>query len=119
MPGLRSDDRVELPTGGLPGLEPRHVDRQPAGSGELGHPRVGFDAEHAAAGSLELARGNAGAAADIEQIASRASGDDPRHERFGVARPSLVIALRVDAERLGHLPGLMQFGRGRFGMLGR
>ena len=68
MPRLGGDDRVERPAGWLPGFEGRHLDLQAAGSREVGHPRIGLDAEHGAAGGLELAGCDAGAAADVEHV---------------------------------------------------
>jgi hypothetical protein len=51
---------------------PERVDLDPATAGELRHPRVRLDPEHRAAGRLELPGFDAGAAADIQDIACAA-----------------------------------------------
>ena len=104
-------DRVECPAGRVPGFERRHLDLEPAPPGEVGHPRVGVDAEHPAPGRLELPGGDAGAAADVEHVGAGAGGDDPVHQRAGIAGAGSVVAFGVRAERLRHLPGLMRLGR--------
>ncbi len=48
MPRLSGDDRIEHPVTRLPRLEGCHLDPQAAGSREVGHSRIGFDAEHRA-----------------------------------------------------------------------
>jgi hypothetical protein len=113
VPRLGGDHRVERPPGRLPRLERRDLDRQAALAGETGHPRVGLDAEHRAAGRLELPGGDAGAAPDVEHVPARTAGDDPCHQRAGVAGPGPVVPRGVDAERLGHPPGLVRAGRRR------
>jgi hypothetical protein len=119
VPRLGGDHGVERPAGWLPGFECRNLDLQAAGSREVGHPRVRLDAEHCAAGGLELPGCDAGATADVQHVRAWATGDDPRHQGIGVAGPGLVVALRVRTERLGHRPGLMRLRRGRFWLLSR
>ena len=83
--------------------------------GQVRHPRVGIDAEHSAAGRLELAGHDAGPAADVEDlrdvgaVLAPRGGRDPVHQRVGVAGPGPVVAVGIQAERLGYLPGLMGF----------
>ena len=108
VPGLRGDDRVERAAGRVPVLERRHLDLDPGLPGQLGHPRVGIDAEHPAPGRLEQPGGDAGPAADVEDVAARAGGDDPLHQGTGIAGPGPVVAAGVRAERLCHLPVPMQ-----------
>jgi hypothetical protein len=108
VPRLGGEHRVEGSAGRFPGLEGRHLDRQSAGPSEVGHPRVRLDTEHGATGGLELPGGDAGAAAHVEYVGSRASRDDTRHQVVGVARPGPVVASRVHAEGLGRLSGLVR-----------
>ena len=98
MPGLAGDDRVERPPGGVPRLEGRHFSLDAGSPGELGHPRVGFYAEHRATGRLELPGGDARATADVEDVEAGAGGDDPLHEGAGVAGPNPVAPLGVHTE---------------------
>jgi hypothetical protein len=105
------------PAGAVPGFERRRLDLGPAAPRERGHPGVGLDAEHAAAGRLELPGCDAGAAADVQDVRSRAGGHDPFHQGTGVGRPGAVVASGVLAERLGYLPVLVEF-RGRRGRPG-
>ena len=112
VPGRAGDDRVELPPGGVPGFEGRHLDLEPAAPGELGHPRVGLDPEHRAAGRLELPGFGAGAAADVEDVVPRAGGDDPLDQGVGVAGPGPVVAFEVHPERLRHLPVAVRLALG-------
>ena len=73
----------------------------------LRHPRVNFHAEHPAPDGLERSRRDTSAGPYIEHVSARACGNDPLDESSGVARPTPVVALRVRAERLRHLPGLV------------
>jgi len=73
-------------------------------AGQRGHALVGLDAEHRAAGRLELAGLDARAAPDVEHVAPGARRDDPLDERGRVPRPGPVVALGVHAERLGEVP---------------
>lgn len=107
VPGLPRDDRVELSAGGLPGFKCRHLDLEPVPPRDICHPRVDLDPEHAAAGSLELAGGDPGPTADVEDVWPWAGSYDPLHHRLGIARPGSVVALGVRAERLGNLSLLM------------
>jgi len=116
VPGLPGDDRVEGTAGAVPGLERGHLDLEPVPTGQVRHPRVGIDPEHPAAGRLELPGHDAGPAADVEDVgdvvtvlAPRGAGRDPVHQRVGVAGPGPVVAVGIQAERLGYLPGLMGF----------
>ena len=119
MPGLGRDYRVERPAGRLPVLERRHLDPQAVSFRELGHPRIWLDPEDGAAGGLELPARDAGSTAHVEQVRTRASGDDPLHQCTGIAGPSLVVTLHVRTERLGHRPGLVQLRSGRLWLLPR
>jgi hypothetical protein len=103
VPRLPGDDRVEAPPGGVPVLELRHLDVEPARPGEVGHPRVGVDAEHPAAGRLEEPSRDPRAAAGVDHVAAGALGDDPVHHRGRIAESGAVVAAGVGAERLGHL----------------
>jgi hypothetical protein len=109
VPGLPGDDRVERAASGIPGLEGRHLGSDAGRPGELGHPPVGVDPEHRAAGGQELPGGYAGAAADVEHVPPRAGGDDPLHQRVGIWGAGAVVARGVRAERLRDLPGLVGF----------
>jgi hypothetical protein len=113
VPGLPGDDRVECPAGGVPGFEGRHLDLDPAAPRELGHARVGLDAQHLAAGRLELPGFDAGAAADVQDVGPGAGGDDPLDHSLGVAGPGPVVAFGVGAERLCYLPVVMRRRLGR------
>ena len=128
MPGLAGDDRVEFPAGWVPGFERRHLDLDPPPLCQVGHPRVGLDPEHPAAGRSELPGGDAGTAANIEDVVSGATIDDPLHHGFGVARPGPIVAFGVRAERLRpllawicfatqHAPPLVQGSLGNFANL--
>jgi len=108
VPGRPGDDRIELPAGRVPGFERRHLDLDPGPPREVGHPRVGLDAEHLAAGRLELPGFYAGAAADVEDAGPGAGGDDLLHQGVGIAGPGPVVAFGVRAERLRYLPVLMR-----------
>jgi hypothetical protein len=112
VPGLPGHDRVEGPAGRVPGFERRHLDLEPGLPGQFGHPRVGIDPEHAAAGRLEQPGGDAGAAADVEDIAAGAGGDDPVHQGVGIAGAGPVIAFGVRAERFGYIALVMRLGPG-------
>ncbi len=96
--------RVEFPVGTVPGFQRRHLDLYPAAPGETGHPRVGINAQHPAAGRLELPGGDAGTAADIENVGPGNGGGNPLHQGGGIARAGPVVALGVRAERLRYLP---------------
>ena len=61
---------------------------------------------------MELASGDAGAAADIDEIAARAGVDEARDHGLWVARPGPLVTLGVRSERLGHLSGLMRLVSG-------
>jgi len=113
VPGLPGDDRIELAAGGIPGFERRHLDLESAPPRQAGHPRVDLDPEHPAAGRLELARGDAGADADVEDAGAGAGGDDPAHHGPGIAGPGPVVAFGVRAERLRYLPGSMRLVPGK------
>jgi hypothetical protein len=113
VPGGAGDDRVEVAARAVPGFERRHLDLDPAVPGELRHPRVWLDAEHPAAGRLELPGRGAGAAADVDHVGAGAGGDDPVHQSAGIRRPGAVVAFGVSAERLGYLPAAMDL---RFGL---
>ena len=110
VPGCPGDDRVEGATGRVPGFERGYVHLEAAAPREIGHPGVGLDAEHLAAGRLELPSCDAGAAADVEDVRPRTGGDDPLNQGLGVTGPGPVVALRVYPERLRHLPVLMGLG---------
>ena len=111
VPGLPGDDRVEFPAGAVPGLERRHLDLEPVPPRQVGHPRVGLDAEHPAA----RPPGTAGPRCRSRSRRRGTSGPsgaprgrhDPLHQRAGVARPGPVVAVGVRAERLRHLAGLV------------
>jgi hypothetical protein len=79
VPGRAGDDRVVVPARGIPLLERRHLNLHASGPREAGHPRVGLDAQHRAARSLELPGLDAGAAADVEEVRSWAGGEDTSH----------------------------------------
>ncbi len=104
VPGLRGDDRVERAADRVPVLELRDLRLGPALPGQLGHPRVGINAEPPAAGRLEQPGGDAGAAPDVEDVASRAGGDDAVHQAGGIGGPGPVVAAGVGTEPLGDLP---------------
>lgn len=57
--------------GWLPHLKSAHLDRQAGSPREVGHPRIGLDAEHGATGRLELACGDTSTAADVEHLEAR------------------------------------------------
>jgi hypothetical protein len=63
VPGLPGDDRVEVPAGGVPGFERRHIDLDSGAPGEVGHPGVGLHPQHLAADRLELPGVDAGSRA--------------------------------------------------------
>jgi hypothetical protein len=79
VPGLSGNDRVKRPAGRVPVFECRHLDLDSALPGQISHPGVGIDAEHPAAGRPELPGGDAGPAADVQDVGARAGGDDPLH----------------------------------------
>jgi hypothetical protein len=110
VPGGPGDDRVELPAGRIPGFQRRDLDIDPGPAREPGHPRVGLDAQHQAPRRLELARLDPRPAADIQDAAPRAGGDDPPHQGIGIGRAGTVVAFGVAAERLGHPPVAMRLG---------
>jgi hypothetical protein len=112
VPSLPGDDGVERPARRVPVLQRRHLDLDPCLPRELGHPPVGLDAEHLAAGRLELPGLDAGAAADVEDVGPGAGGDDPLHHRVGIAGPGPVVAFGLPPERLRHLPVSMRLGSG-------
>jgi len=91
VPRLGGDHRVERSAVRVPGFERCSLDRKAAGSGELGHPRIRLYAEHGAAGRLELAGRDAGAAADVEHVRPGASGHGLRHQGAWVAGASAVV----------------------------
>jgi hypothetical protein len=94
--------QVESPAGGIPCLERRHLDLESARPGHCGHPLIWFDAEHLAAGRLELSPRNARPAADVYDLPP---GGWLRgcHHRQRVVRSGALVATRVRSERLGHL----------------
>jgi len=104
VPGLPGDDRVERPARGIPRLECRHVDVEPATTRRFGHPRVDLDPEHPAAGGAERLGGDARADPDVEDGGAGSGSEDPFHHGPRIARPRPVVPLGVRAERLGHLP---------------
>ncbi|EGJ78889.1 putative methyltransferase type 11 [Streptomyces sp. Tu6071] len=112
VPGGAGDDRVELPPGRLPVLEPGDLDLNAAASCEGGHPLVGFDTEHRAADRLELPSLDAGPGPDVEDVPTGACRDDPVHQGLGIRRSGAVVAFGVDAERLGCLPVAVGLGAG-------
>ncbi len=109
MPGHAGDDGVERTTGRLPGLEGRHLGGHSGAPREVGHPLVNIDSEDLAAGRLELAGDDSGAAPDVEYVGTGAGGHDPGHHGVRVARAGPVVALGVGAKRLGVLADLMRF----------
>ncbi len=119
VPGRSGGDDVEGAAVGVPRLERRLLDVEPAPASEGGHARVGLDTQHGAAGGQELARGGAGAAADVEDVAARAGGDDPLDQGVRVGGPGAVVTFGIDPEGLGHLPlpvgvrDVLGGGRGR------
>jgi len=113
VPGLPGNDRIEVSSGGVPSLEGRHLDLDPAAACKVGHPRVGLDPEHLAAGSLELPGFYAGTDADVEDVGSGAGGDDAPHHGVGVAGPGPVVAFGIRAEGLSHLSVSMWLVLGR------
>ena len=93
---------------GVPGLELRHLDLDPAVPGKAGHARVGIDPEHPAPGRLELPGCDAGTAADIENVEAGTGGDDTLHQGTGIVRAGPVVTFGVRPERLRYLPVLMR-----------
>ncbi len=112
VPGGACDDRVELPPGRLPVLEPGDLDLDTAPSRKGSHPLVGLDTEHRAAGRLELPGLDAGPGSDVEDVPTGACRDDPVHQGLGIRRSGAVVAFGVHAERLGRLPMAVGLGSG-------
>ena len=108
VPGLPGDDRVEMTARRIPGLDRGYLDLDSAAPGLVGHPPVGINPEHLAAGRLEQPGGDAGPAADVEKARAGADGDDPVHQGVRVAGPGAVVARGIRAERLRHFPVLMR-----------
>jgi hypothetical protein len=111
VPRLPGDDRVERPAGRIPDLELGHLDIDPALPGQFGHACIRIDPEHPAPRFLELAGRYAGAAADIENVAAGAAGDDAVYQGLGIAGPGSVVALGVRAEAFRDEPVLMRLVR--------
>jgi len=93
VPSLAGDDRVESPTVGVPLFELRHLDFEPVAAGKLGHPGAHLDTKHPVSGCLERPGGNTRTDTDIQQVKSRAVGDDPLNHGLGVAGSGAVVAL--------------------------
>jgi hypothetical protein len=110
VPGRAGDDRVKLPASRIPGFQRCHLDLDPAAARELGHSRVGLDAEDRAARHPELPGLDARPAADIQDVSPRAGGDDPPHQGIGIGRAGAVVAFGIAAEGLGHPPVAMNLG---------
>ncbi len=108
VPGLPGDDGVELPARRFPGFERRRLGLESAAARDLDHPRVDVDAQHLAAGCLELSGHDAGAAADVEDVGDWARGDDPVHQGLWVGGPRPVVAFGVRAERFRYLSEFMR-----------
>jgi hypothetical protein len=98
VPGLPGEDRVEHPAGGVPVLELRHLDFEPAPAGVLGHPRVDVDPENLAASGPEQPGDDARPDADVEHVGSRTGAEDALHHGVGISRPGSVVAFRVRTE---------------------
>ncbi len=98
MPGLPGHEQVEPASGGLPVLEGRDFDVDPAGAGELGHAGIRLDTQHPAASLAELAGFDPGADADVEGVASGSGRDEVVDESRGIGRPGPVVAFDVHAE---------------------
>jgi len=107
VPGLPGDDRVEFTAAAIPLLERRHLDLNPVPPRQVSHPRVGVDPEHPAPGRPELPAGDAGSGADVQDVRPGAGGDDPLHHGVGIAGPRPVVPVGIQAERLRHLPSLV------------
>jgi len=82
----------------VPRFERRHLHLDPGAPREVSHPPVGLDAEHRAAGRLELPGFDAGAAADVQQVGAGGFRADPLHKGIGVPGPGPVVAFSVCAE---------------------
>jgi hypothetical protein len=93
-----------MPGPRVPGFERCHLYLDPALAGQGSYPGVGVHPEHSAPRRLELPGGDAGTAADVQHARTGAGGDDPLHQRCGIAGASPVVAFSVYAERLRHLP---------------
>jgi hypothetical protein len=81
--------------------------------GEVGHPRVGFDPEHPAAGRPELPGFFAGTDAHVEKVGTGAGGNDPFDHGARVVGPGPIVAFGIRAERLGNEPVSMKLVPGR------
>ena len=100
MPRLAGDDRVEDPSGGLPGLERGDLDLDPASARRGGHSSVDVDTDNGAACRLKLAGDDAGAHSDVEDVSPGELVDEVADARGRVTRSGPVVALGVRAERL-------------------
>ena len=66
MPGLAADHQVEIPSGGIPLLEPGHFHSEAVGDRHIGHAGVGLDADDVGTSGRKKAPDLAGAATDVE-----------------------------------------------------
>ena len=68
----------------LPVLERRRLDLDPGTPRELGHPRVGLDAEDSAARRLELPGLDASPQPALQHVPPGAGGNDPLYQHVGI-----------------------------------
>ena len=101
MPGLGRDDRIEGAALGVPVLESRHFNLDAVATGDCGHAVVDVHAEDGAAVRGELAGGDAGADAHVEDVRSGAGGDDRVDHGLGVVGAGAVVLLGAVAEGAG------------------
>src|ERR1700731_1323846 len=119
MPGLAGDDRVERTAACVPIFEFADLDLDPGPPGDLGHPRVGVNAEHRAAGRPILPCSDSGTAADIQKFDAGARGDDTLYQDVGVARPRPVVSFGVYSEGFRYLPKPVRLPLGKWRGLSR
>src|ERR1700753_626216 len=108
MPGLSRDDGVEGSAARGPLLEFADLDLDPGLPGESAHTGDHADAEHIDAGCPILARPDAGAAADIQEVGAGASGDDALYQLVRVGRAWPVVSSGVYSERFRYVPQLVR-----------